>query len=120
MQRGWLDRYDEPILNSVLTNFQEDEYATDDQKDDVLNENDALSPLVPSTRADGNIAADPDSDDDVMVGFPTQGGPLNSDQDQAPAHIDPENAPQDGGRIIAPVRPLQEENDRIRPCCNIL
>jgi RHS repeat-associated protein len=102
VQRRWLDTYDQPIMNSVRMNLQENEDATDDEKADVLNENDELRPMMPATGAEA-IAADPDSDDDVMVGFPTQGG----------------HAPQDGGRTIAPARP-QEENDRIRPCCNIL
>jgi hypothetical protein len=124
VQQRWLDTYDQPIMNSVLMNLQEDEDATDDQKDDekvdVLNENDELRPMMPATGAEADIAADPDPDDDVMVGFPTQGGLLNSDQDQAPAHVDANNALQDGGRTNAPVRPRQEENEHIRPCCNIL
>jgi RHS repeat-associated protein len=120
LQQRWFDRYEEPIMNSVLMNLQEDEDATDDEKADVLNENDELRPIMPATGAEANIAGDPDSDDDVMVGFPTQGGLLNSDQDQAPAHVNPNNAPQDDGRTIAPARPRQEENDRVRTCCNIL
>ena len=116
--------YEQPIMNLVPRDLREDEDVSDDQKDDekadVLNENDELRPIMPATGAEANIAGDPDSDDDVMVGFPTQGGLLNSDQDQAPAHVNPNNAPQDDGRTIAPARPPQEENDRVRPCCNIL
>lgn len=124
LRRRWLAMYEQPIMNLMPTDLREDEDVSDDQKDDekadVLNENDEPLPMMPLTGTQNDIAADPDSDDDVMVGFPTQDGVLNSDQDQAPAHVNPNNAPQDDGRTIAPARPPQEENDRVRTCCNIL
>jgi hypothetical protein len=115
--------YEQPIMNLVPRDLREDEDVSDDQKDDEkadVNENDDLLPMMPLTGTQNDIAADPDSDDNVMVGFPTQDGVLNSDQDQAPAHGEPANRPQDGGRTIVPARQHPEENDRARPCCNIL